>query len=337
MAVLSKLSIKVRVAERFGLHVISDIKLRAGFPTDHPLHLPSGGLFPSERIQEELNRSDFILSLDWVDLGSITQRPAHAERKVVHVSADYVLHRGAHMDYQIRVDVDRHLHCSPVAMVDALLNEPGGSRAHRDLPAFPREHPATLSAGGEITMPLLGQTVKELLSGISSSLVRVPLRWQYEWIHATSALDYLGFDGGFGLGSGPGMLVGAALALQGTGRLPVAVLGDGDTLMGGTALWTAAHYRLPLLAIVANNASFYTDELHQERVAKARHRPTDNKWIGQAIVDPTPDLAAFARSLGLTAIGPVDHPHDLRRQLAEAIELAKNGQPVLVDVRVHGA
>jgi Thiamine pyrophosphate enzyme, C-terminal TPP binding domain len=47
-------------------------------------------------------------------------------------------------------------------------------------------------------------------------------------------LDYLGQDGGAGIGSGPGMAVGAALALEGSGRLPVAVLGDGDFLMGGT-------------------------------------------------------------------------------------------------------
>ncbi|MFN9939461.1 MAG: EamA family transporter, partial [bacterium] len=43
------------------------------------------------------------------------------------------------------------------------------------------------------------------------------------------------------------VLVGAALALRGTGRLPVAVLGDGDTLMGIQAFWTAVHYGIPLL------------------------------------------------------------------------------------------
>jgi acetolactate synthase I/II/III large subunit len=42
----------------------------------------------------------------------------------------------------------------------------------------------------------------------------------------------------------------------------VAVLGDGDFLMGGTAVWTAAHYRLPLLIVVANNSSFYNDVVH---------------------------------------------------------------------------
>jgi len=41
-------------------------------------------------------------------------------------------------------------------------------------------------------------------------------------------------------------------------------------LMGVTALWTAAHYRIPCLLLVANNRSFYNDEMHQERVARER-------------------------------------------------------------------
>src|SRR6185437_8665561 len=96
-------------------------------------------------------------------------------------------------------------------------------------------------------------------------------------------LDTLGGDGGAGIGSGPGMAVGAALALRdrGDGRLPLAVLGDGDFLMGVTALWTGVHYRVPALIVIANNRSFYNDELHQERVARQRGRPVANKWIGQ--------------------------------------------------------
>lgn len=34
-----------------------------------------------------------------------------------------------------------------------------------------------------------------------------------------------------------------------------AVLGDGDTLMGVTALWTAVHYRIPLPVVVASNGA----------------------------------------------------------------------------------
>jgi thiamine pyrophosphate-dependent acetolactate synthase large subunit-like protein len=147
-------------------------------------------------------------------------------------------------------------------------------------------------------------------------------------------------DGGAGIGSGPGMAVGAALALDdpafgGGGRLPVAVLGDGDLLMGGTALWTAAHYRLPLLIVVANNASFHNDVIHQERMAAQRGRPARNSWIGQAISDPDPDLPAFARSLGFHAADQVRDRSALPAALAAAAAAARAGQCALVDVRIR--
>jgi thiamine pyrophosphate-dependent acetolactate synthase large subunit-like protein len=37
------------------------------------------------------------------------------------------------------------------------------------------------------------------------------------------------------------MAVRAALALKDADRLPVAIIGDGDYLMGVNAFWTAAH------------------------------------------------------------------------------------------------
>jgi thiamine pyrophosphate-dependent acetolactate synthase large subunit-like protein len=56
---------------------------------------------------------------------------------------------------------------------------------------------------------------------------------------------YLGYGGGAAVGAGPGVAVGAALALKGSGKLPVAVLGDGEMLASVQALWTAAHHRIP--------------------------------------------------------------------------------------------
>src|SRR5262249_46688085 len=148
-------------------------------------------------------------------------------------------------------------------------------------------------------------------------------------------LDYLGQDGGAGLGSGPGMVVGAALALRdrdrdaGGGRVAVGVLGDGDLLMGATALWSAARYRLPPLVVVANNGTYLNDEIHQERVARARSRPVENRWVGQRIADPQPDLASLARSLGLRGIGPVGAAGELDAALAAAVAAVDAGDAVL--------
>ena len=55
---------------------------------------------------------------------------------------------------------------------------------------------------------------------------------------------YFGYGGGAAVGAGPGVALGAALALKGSGKLPVAVLGDGEMLASVQALWTAAHHRI---------------------------------------------------------------------------------------------
>ena len=130
------------------------------------------------------------------------------------------------------------------------------------------------------------------------------------------------------------MSVGAALALRGSGRLPVAVCGDGDFLMGATALWTAVHYRIPLLIVVANNRSFYNDEVHQERVARMRDRPVENHWIGQRIADPEIDLAQLARAQGALGFGPVTDGASAGGDVRRCDRGGRSRSVAVVDVRV---
>ena len=129
--------------------------------------------------------------------------------------------------------------------------------------------------------------------------------WPVELWPFRDPLAYLGKDGGGGIGSGPGISVGAALALHTRGRLTVSVLGDGDFAMGLSAVWTAVRHRIPLLILVNNNRSYFNDELHQETVAARRGREPANRWIGQRLSDPEPDLAKLAEAQGAVGIGPV--------------------------------
>jgi thiamine pyrophosphate-dependent acetolactate synthase large subunit-like protein len=111
-------------------------------------------------------------------------------------------------------------------------------------------------------------------------------------------------------------------------------MGDGDFLMGATALWTAAHYGIPCLILVANNRSFFNDELHQERVAKERSRPVENRWIGQRISGPDIDIAMMARAQGAEGIGPVAKASELAPAIEKGMQAARNGAVCVVDVRV---
>jgi len=187
---------------------------------------------------------------------------------------------------------------------------------------------------GRITVEDLARITVETLEGHNPSYIRLPLGWPGSYSRFAHPLDYIGFDGGGGLASGPGMAVGAALALRDSGRLPVAVLGDGDYVMGVTALWTAVHYGVPVLVIVGNNASYFNDELHQERVARMRSRPVENRSIGLRMDDPPLDLAKLAEGQGCVGFGPARNCAEFETMLEAAIAKVREGHTVVVDVHV---
>ena len=112
----------------------------------------------------------------------------------------------------------------------------------------------------------------------------------------------------------------------------VAFCGDGDYLMGVTALWTAVRYRIPLLVVVYNNRGYFDDEMHQDRVARARGRPVQNRWIGQTLTDPDIDIAGMARAQGARGFGPVLDGGQLEQVLIEAVAAVEAGEVVVVDV-----
>lgn len=325
---------RVALAETLDARVITDIKVGAAFPTDHPLHRSAPRHFLDQEAIDALRASDLIISLDWLDLAGAIKQAGCASTKVIQLSMDYQLHRGWNMEYQALPAVDLHLAVDPDlavhAIADALGIEQGAAVAEQTAkPAI-----ASPQRGAELDMTTLAGALGEGLDGEVVTLVRLPLGWAGENWHFRHPLDFLGYDGGAGIGSGPGMLVGAALGLLGSGRIPVGVIGDGDFMMANSAFWTAARYRLPLIAVVANNRSFFNDEVHQERVAVMRERPVANKWIGQHIGGPDIDLAAMARAQGLHGIGPVTNAGDLVDAVKKAVELAKQGEAVLIDARV---
>ncbi|HZK92409.1 MAG TPA: thiamine pyrophosphate-binding protein [Stellaceae bacterium] len=328
---------RVQFAEALDAVVLTDPKTGSGFPTRHPLQGPPAGNNPSPEACALLREADVILSLDWVDLGGALKAAWEGEEvnsKIILASLDHQLHNGWSMDYQGLPPADIHLAVAPDVAVAALLPliKP---RAPRPATA-PEPAAVPPEAPNDVITPVsLAGALREAIGGRTTCLIRTPLAWGGHAWETSHPLDMLGGDGGGGIGGGPGMAVGAALALRGSGRLPIAVLGDGDTLMGVTALWTAVHYRIPVLIVVANNNSFFNDELHQDRMARQRSRPVANRWIGQRIADPEPDIATLARGQGATGFGPVRDPGELVRTLRSAIETVEAGGVALVDVRVE--
>ena len=102
--------------------------------------------------------------------------------------------------------------------------------------------------------------------------------------------------------------------------------------MGPAAIWTAVHYKIPILIVLHNNTSFGNDEEHQITLAYRRDRPPENAWIGQRMVGPEPDYCAIARGYGAWAQEPVINPDDLKNSFSQAADVVDRGGVALVDV-----
>ncbi|MCO5072917.1 MAG: thiamine pyrophosphate-binding protein [Rhizobiaceae bacterium] len=326
---------RVRLAEQLDAMVATDLKVGAAFPTAHPLHAGSPGMSLTPSALARLREADVVLSIDWADLAGALRTiwpQQSCPAKVIQVSLDHLLHNGSNFEYMALPEVDLHVQSTPeafVAALSAMLPAPLQRTTYSTAPSKP-----DAQAGDELELSDIAQALRSAADGQPVSLMRIPLGWDGSLMEFSHPLDQLGHSGGGGVGSGPGMAVGAALALMDTDHLPVAVLGDGDTLMGVTAIWTAVHYKIPMLVISANNRSFFNDELHQERVAKRRQRPVENKWIGQRIDDPAPDIALMAKAQGAVGFGPIRDAVALREAIKEAVAAVRDGKVAVLDVHI---
>jgi len=343
---------RVALAERVGAAVLTDIKTGASFPTRHPLQPFPPSLYVTGDAARLIVDADVILSLDWIDLGGTLRQACGGDlpaAKVVQCSMDQYVHNGYNMDYQAVPPTDLSVLVAPDALVAALVARLGARAATPKLAWFKppaaanavapsaAASPAPLAVSAPDRLPLadLARVTMQALAPHRPSYIRLPLGWPGEPCDFKHPRDYIGFDGGGGIGSGPGMAIGAALALQSSDRLPVAVLGDGDYLMGLTALWTGVHYRIPVLIVIANNESFFNDELHQERMARVRGRPVENRWIGLRLSEPDMDLAGLARDQGAKGYGPVRTVEALEAAIAQGVADVRAGAVVAIDARVE--
>ncbi len=326
---------RLRLAERLGACVMSDLKTGAMFPTSHPAHVvpPFNALTRSAR--EVMAEADVILSLDWVDLGGALKQAGspQSRAKIIAASLDRHLHRGAGMEYQALAPADIYFDSGSDAVVDELLQALGNG------PKRPWKQRIAGAAAKSDDRSVTLHGIAAALRGSFDDPEQVTFSllnrgWPVEIWPFTQPLSYLGKDGGGGLGSGPGLSVGAAVALQKLGRYAVSVLGDGDFCMGATALWTAVHHRIPLLVLIDNNRSYFNDELHQENVARGRGRNENNRWIGLRLDDPLPDIAKLAQAQGAVGIGAVTNADDVPKAISEGVGVLKSGGVCVIDFHV---
>ena len=341
------------LAEALGAPVI-DSDGRYAFPSTHPLNLTTAR-------EEALRNADVVLALDVPSLG-VPLGPSVRERgnfapvispscKVIHITLLDLERQSWVSDSMWLLPVHVPMAADTAVTLPPLLEQvrerlKSNGSAGRQIQERRAKIEAIYHEARKQSQAWIDKTweekpisqarlfgeINKRVQGQSWALVSAHGRRWREAIEVTEPAHGIGGGRGGGVGYGLPSSIGAALGHKGSGRLCVAILGDGDFLMTSNALWTAAKYQIPLLVVVLNNRSYYNDEEHQERMARWRQRPVENKGIGIRIEDPAPDLAAIARALSVDGFGPITEPDQLGPALDKAIEIVGDGKPAVVDV-----
>ena len=127
-------------------------------------------------------------------------------------------------------------------------------------------------------------------------------------------------------GIGWGLPASVGVSLANPDRPVVCFSGDGSAMYSIQSLWTAAHHKLPLNVVIANNGGY--------RIIKQRLLAFhgDDHYVGMDFADPPVDFAGVARSLGCEAIR-ISDPKELKSTLTSAF--SRPGAK-LIEVMVDG-
>src|SRR5229473_1628473 len=335
----------VELAETLGAPVY-DVNSRLNFPGRHPLNVSMG--------KAVFRDADLLLCLDTRDWERATTELVSTTRKVTSIVpatckwvdigfGDLEISSWA-MDYQRLAHADLRVLADTTLAIPALtqLLKPRISPRARDLRSRQVAEMSTAARArwakeakedwdaSPITLPRLASEVWDAIKEEDWVLAAGTLE---DWARKIWDFDKPYRHPGRSLGTATqiGISLGVALAHRDAGRLVVDLQPDGDLRFDAGPLWVATKHRIPLLVVMYNNRAYYNDWEHQIRMAKLRGTPLERAHIGIDLVDPAPDFATLARSMGWHAEGPIDRPGDIPAALKRAIKRVKAGQPALLD------
>ena len=162
------------------------------------------------------------------------------------------------------------------------------ARAEAAMDASPMDPIAVLKRLGEV-MPDNAIIIEELLSSGMNTVRQL--------LPATRPDSWFGMRGG---GIGVALPQAAAMQLAHPGRPVVALTGDGSLMYSAAALWTCAHYRLPVVTIVFNNSSYRI--LKQRTRAIGDHSARTSVFVAMDLTEPAIDFMALATAHGVKGV-----------------------------------
>ena len=267
------------------------------FPNSHPLFVGDLGLANPAQQLERLHSSDLILALG-TRLDDVTSQNytfptlPQPTQPLVHCYPDPRV-VGLHFAPEVG------LACDPVGLVQDLMPdqpfEPGAAQRawaddlrqlHTRHAVWPKQQASDGVRFAEVVRHLKAQAPADVRMCLDAGTFAAPVYRHFGFDFPQRLMAPLAGAMGYGTPAA------VATALREPHSQVVCMVGDGGFMMTGNEMIAAVQRRLPILFILANNGSYASIRIHQERAYPTRHPGTDLF---------NPDFLAIAQGFGMTA------------------------------------
>ena len=300
-------------AVRHGIPVAAAFRRQDAIHNDCAVYAGQLGYGPNPKLQQRIRDADLLLVVG-PRLGEATTdgytliTPDHPGQTLVHVHPDpNELGRVYHADLPIVADMGEFAEMVDDWSDPELVRFSAGEDAHRDWLEWsdPKARKRVALDLGPVV-----QAMRDVLpadSIICNGAGNFSGWWHRYWHYAGCPSQLAPTSGTMGYG----LPASVAAALRFRDRTVVCVAGDGDFLMNGQELATAALHGVDLLIILVDNQSYGTIRMHQERDYPERVSATDVR---------NPDFVKLAEAYGAKA-ECVETTGDFARALARVMQL----------------
>jgi acetolactate synthase-1/2/3 large subunit len=278
-------------AFRYGIPVAAAFRRQDAIDNKCGVYAGQLGYGPNPKLQHRIREADLILAVG-PRLGEATTdgytliTPDHPGQTLVHVHPDpNELGRVYHADLPICADMGEFAEVIDDWSDPDLVRFSCGDQAHKEWLDWSDPRPRK---GVKLDLgPCVGLMREKLPANtiICNGAGNFSGWWHRYWRYGCMPTQLAPTSGSMGYGTPAAV----AAALRFKDRPVVAVAGDGDFLMNGQELATAAKYGADVIVIVVDNHSYGTIRMHQEREHPERVYATELT---------NPDFAALARAFG---------------------------------------
>ncbi|HVF36916.1 MAG TPA: thiamine pyrophosphate-binding protein [Sphingomicrobium sp.] len=278
-------------AFRHGIPTAAAFRRQDAIANDCGVYAGQLGYGPNPRLQQRIREADLLLVVG-ARLGESTTdgykliTPDHPGQTLVHVHPDpNELGRVYHADLPICADMGEFAQMVDEWADPELVRFSAGEEAHREWLNWSEPQPRK-----GVTLDL-GPCVKAMRDALPANTIvcngagNFSGWWHRYWRYGEQPSQLAPTSGTMGYG----LPAAVAAAIRFKDRPVVCVAGDGDFLMNGQELATAAQYGADLLVVLVDNGAYGTIRMHQER-------DYPNRVSGTGLANP--DFVKLAEAYG---------------------------------------